>query len=67
MANNYYHLLDAEKEKFQLGESSVFLINARENSYLQAKMNLLYLEAEFFKTYYKWRWSRGELGITTAE
>lgn len=67
MANNYYRLLDAEKEKFQLGESSVFLINARENSYLQAKMNLLYLEAEFFKTYYKWRWSRGELGFATAE
>lgn len=59
MRDNYFRMLEAEKEKFNLGESSVFLINARENSYLQASLNLLYLESEFFKAYYKWQWANG--------
>lgn len=61
MKENYFRLLEAEKEKFYLGESSVFLINARENSYLQASLNLLYFEAEFYKTYYKYLWAKGEI------
>lgn len=30
-------LLDAENEKFRIGESSVFLVNARENKYVQSR------------------------------
>jgi hypothetical protein len=30
--------LDAEKEMFESGESSLFLINARELAYIQAKL-----------------------------
>lgn len=34
-------LLDAEKQIFNNGESSLFLINARETSYIQAKLKLI--------------------------
>ena len=34
-------LLDAEKQMFETGESSLFLINAREITYIQAKLKLI--------------------------
>jgi outer membrane protein TolC len=34
-------LLDAEKTMFEGGESSLFLINARETAYIQAKLKLV--------------------------
>jgi outer membrane protein TolC len=36
--NNYSTMLKAENRLFQLGESSVFLVNSREVSYLQSKI-----------------------------
>ena len=37
-ALNYKSLLDAEKTKFEMGESSIFLLNSRENSYLESQI-----------------------------
>jgi outer membrane protein TolC len=34
-------LLNAEKQMFENGESSLFLINARETSYIQSKLKLI--------------------------
>jgi outer membrane protein TolC len=34
-------LLDAERQMFETGESSLFLINARELAYIQAKLKLI--------------------------
>lgn len=39
--NNANVLFDAEKELFNLGESSVFMINSRENSLLKAEIDLI--------------------------
>lgn len=39
--NNYQRLLEAENEKFTIGESSIFLINSREVKYLEAQYKLV--------------------------
>lgn len=44
---NYFSLLEAEKQKFILGESSVFLVNSREASYLQAALKLIELNIKY--------------------
>ena len=40
---NNLALLNAEQDKFKLGESSVFMVNTRENAYLSAEINLIEL------------------------
>lgn len=59
LSQNYRRLLEAEQQKFNAGESSVFLINARENQFLQAVQNLNYLQFELQKNLYLWRWNIG--------
>jgi outer membrane protein TolC len=39
--NNYLRLLDAEREKFFSGESSVFLVNLREQQYADSRMKVV--------------------------
>jgi outer membrane protein TolC len=46
LARNNELLFQAEKELFELGESSVFMINSRENSWLKAKTQLIELETK---------------------
>lgn len=41
MTQNYSVLLEAEKTKFSIGESSVFLLNARENKLFDAQEKLM--------------------------
>ncbi|MBK7939699.1 MAG: TolC family protein [Lewinellaceae bacterium] len=50
MTQNYRLLLDAENEKFRFGESSIFLINTREQRWLDARIKYLKLLSEFRKT-----------------
>jgi outer membrane protein TolC len=40
-AEDTYRLLEAERLMFENGESSLFLINARETTYIQAKLKLI--------------------------
>ncbi|MCB0526303.1 MAG: TolC family protein, partial [Saprospiraceae bacterium] len=40
-ANNYRLLLEGENEKFRLGESSVFLLNKRQEKYIIANLKLI--------------------------
>ncbi|MEO5642977.1 MAG: TolC family protein [Bacteroidia bacterium] len=44
---NYFNLLEAEKQKFFMGESSMFLINSREASYVQAAIKLIELNIKY--------------------
>lgn len=51
-------LLEAEKQKFELGESSLFLINTREAKWLESEMKLAEFKLKFIKSivqviYYK--------------
>jgi outer membrane protein TolC len=47
--NNYFALLNGEKRKFEEGESSLFIVNSRENSLITAEVKLIELIAKYQK------------------
>lgn len=47
VALNYFNLLEAEKQKFLMGESSMFLINSREAAYIQSAIKLIELNVKY--------------------
>ena len=49
MITNYQLLLSAENEKFRIGESSLFLVNSREQKLIEAQMKWAKLKASFQK------------------
>lgn len=59
--NNYIKLVQAEDSRFKNGESSLFLINSRENKALEAQEKLIDLKTKFYKTLYNIQWSAGLL------
>jgi outer membrane protein TolC len=59
--NNYLRLLRAEETKFSIGESSLFLLNSRENKVLETKQKLLELKTKFFKSLIAVEWAAGNL------
>lgn len=59
--NNLRKLVSAEEMKFLNGESSLFLINIRENKALEAMQKLIELKTQYFKTLYSLQWSAGLL------
>lgn len=61
MVQNYSTLLDAEFEKFRIGESSIFLLNSREQKLIEAQMKLNKLQSEFQKLKWKLRGAKGVL------
>lgn len=61
MLENVERLLTAEETLFQNGESSVFLINARENKVLESKRKLAELKTKYLKSVYALQWSAGLL------
>ncbi len=46
MTNNYERMLVGERQKFDNGESSIFLINSRQNKLLNAQLKLIDLEIQ---------------------
>ena len=58
---NYRKLLNGEEIRFRAGESSLFLVNARETKSLEAMQKLAELRAKFFKAYYALEWAAGQL------
>ncbi|MDX6747311.1 TolC family protein [Polaribacter sp. PL03] len=49
IVRDYDVLLKAEERKFFLGESSLFLVNYREEKYIDSKLKAITLENSFFK------------------
>lgn len=49
MIENYEKLLDAEIRKFDIGESSLFLINSRESKLIEARIKLISMETKLQK------------------
>jgi outer membrane protein TolC len=49
-------LLKAEEIRFENGESSIFLINSRENKKIDAQEKLINLKAKVIKSYNKLKW-----------
>ncbi len=58
---NYQVLQRGEEIRFQAGESSLFLINARENKTLEALQKLQELKIKYFKTENYLQWATGLL------
>jgi outer membrane protein TolC len=58
---NYQALQRGEEIRFQVGESSLFLINTRENKTLEALQKLQELKAKYFKTANTLQWAAGLL------
>ena len=58
---NYQILQRGEEIRFQAGESSLFLINARENKALEALQKLQELKAKYFRTENSLLWAAGLL------
>ena len=61
IVQNYRQLLEAENEKFRFGESSVFLVNSREQRWLEAQIKYVKLLSEYRKTEAGLLWSAGKL------
>ena len=49
IVNDYSRLLRAEERKFNLGESSLFLINSRESKLIEAELKAVAIENKFLK------------------
>ncbi len=58
---NYQRLLDAERQKFNIGESSLFLVNSRENKLIAVQLKILELKAKFQETQVALDWALGRL------
>lgn len=60
---NYATLQRGEETRFSAGESSLFLVNARENKTLEALQKLQELKAKFFQTRGSLQWAAGLLDL----
>ncbi len=59
--NGYMALLKAEGLRFQNGESSLFLLNTRENKVIETAEKLIQLRAKYLKASYGINWAAGNL------
>ena len=58
--NNYQKLLELENTRFELGESTFFLINSREIKYLEAQIKLAKLLSEYRIALANMDWASGK-------
>ncbi len=58
---NYQTLFRGESTRFSAGESSLFLLNSRENKVLEARQKLIELKTKFYKTTIAVQWAAGLL------
>ena len=58
---NYQTLLRGEEIRFREGESTLFLLNIRENKVLEALQKLTELRAKFYKAEVALQWAAGQL------
>ena len=60
--SGYKTLFDGESIRFNNGESSLFLVNARENRFLDSQVKLRELQAKYYKTEAALKWTVGNIG-----
>jgi len=61
MISNYQQILEAEQIKLNIGESSVFLVNTRENQLLQAQLKLIKKQITYLKAKAAFFWVNANL------
>lgn len=64
IVNNTNGMLSAELRKFELGESSIFLINSREQKLFETQLKLIKTQGEFAKSVLAVYWAAGKLAGT---
>lgn len=62
---NYQKLLYAEETRYSNGESSLFLINSRENKMIEAQEKFINLKTKFLKSYNKLKWLNESFSVTS--
>lgn len=67
MVEYYRRLLDGELQKFEMGESSVFLINTRETELLDARIKLLKLQTQREKAKLELLYQSGMPNLSLSE
>lgn len=55
---NYERLLSAEETRYSNGESSLFLINSRENKVIEAQEKFISIRTKFLKSFNKLKWMK---------
>ncbi|AZB10039.1 TolC family protein [Chryseobacterium sp. G0162] len=60
---NYQKLLTAEEIRYTNGESSLFLINSRENKMIDAQEKYISLQAKFLKSFTKLKWMKESFSL----
>lgn len=58
---NYQKLFRGEDIRFRIGESTLFLLNQRENKVLEARQKLLELKTKLFTSIIALQWATGQL------
>lgn len=66
MVSAYDRLLDAERQRFDAGESSVFMVNSRESKLMDGRIKLYDLRAKLEKAKATFLWSSGMLATTNT-
>ncbi|WP_041329503.1 TolC family protein [Saprospira grandis] len=57
LVENYRRLVVAEREKFMLGESDIFIVNTRQQQYVEAQLKALKLRYNYIKSRIAWQWA----------
>lgn len=60
---NYRRLLYAEEMRYSNGESSLFLINSRENKVIEAQEKFISIRTKFLKSFNKLKWMRENFSL----
>ncbi len=60
---NYRRLLNAEETRYSNGESSLFLINSRENKVIEAQEKFISIRTKFLKSFNKLKWMRENFSL----
>ncbi len=58
---NFQRLYDGEDRRFKVGESSMFLVNSRENKLIETQLKLIELQGKYQKSEAGLKWSAGKL------
>jgi outer membrane protein TolC len=59
--DNYYKLFKGEETRFRIGESSLFLLNQRENKVLESRQKLVELKTKLLTSFIALQWATGQL------
>jgi len=62
-SQNYKRLIEAEMQKFDLGESSLFLVNSRETKFIEVNLKLLEIAAKLHIVNGGILWTAGKLEL----